>query len=455
MDTALLLGATTRLRSCCPSDLRGEPSSPRGPSSPGASRGKLPGPLSSGLCIIQGQKKTRRDTPRLQRPLFSNSTTQVSVSWPASTCSPRRQASIFTFLPAPLKEPRLIAAAARCPPPGPGPQAPCRLPRPKRSCGAGALPSRSPAHQLSLEKARRNRMPRAKEDRILLAAARGKWRGRPRRVQSRAAAGFKCPAGPPAPAPQSQARSPRPLAPDRPRGPAQRKPTAHPPAEMPAPGSLLLCPGLGTRSAPQLQGPPQPGAAHSLPAGTESGIPHFSALRDDPIRQSQLFLRRLPVRRSGGPDTDEKLMHAGGLELMLRGPHITPLSTGVPWGAGWGGRGGVVRELGRWFQTYLPAQTEASCSTHTPEHVLSKTRPTTPLTERLASASPPGRSATAIPAVSSGGSEGPVWGRGFSALNSAPQIPRVFPPIIRRYCEIFGYEPKGRREKHSPREQNC
>lgn len=115
----------------------------------------------------------------------------------------------------------------------PGPQVPCRLPRPKRSCGAGALPSRSPAHQLSLEKARRNRMPRAKEDRILLAAARGKWRGRPRRVQSRAAAGFKCPAGPPAPAPQSQARSPRPLAPDRPRGPAQRKPTAHPPAEMP------------------------------------------------------------------------------------------------------------------------------------------------------------------------------------------------------------------------------
>lgn len=188
-------------------------------------------------------------------------------------------------------------------------------------------------------------MPRAKEDRILLAAARGKWRGRPRRVQSRAAAGFKCPAGPPAPAPQSQARSPRPLAPDRPRGPAQRKPTAHPPAEMPAPGSLLLCPGLGTRSAPQLQGPPQPGAAHSLPAGTESGIPHFSALRDDPIRQSQLFLRRLPVRRSGGPDTDEKLMHAGGLELMLRGPHITPLSTGVPWGAGWGGRGGGCQRV--------------------------------------------------------------------------------------------------------------
>lgn len=45
--------------------LRGKPSSPVRPSGPGAPQVKLPGQLSSGLCITLGQKGTTRDTPRL------------------------------------------------------------------------------------------------------------------------------------------------------------------------------------------------------------------------------------------------------------------------------------------------------------------------------------------------------------------------------------------------------
>lgn len=90
-----------------------------------------------------------------------------------------------------------------------------------------------PRYQLSREKARRNQMPGAKEERILPAGAQGRRRRRRRRARSGAprpaAAGFKCPAGRPAPVPRPQAWSPRPLAPDRPRGQVQGQPAACPP----------------------------------------------------------------------------------------------------------------------------------------------------------------------------------------------------------------------------------
>lgn len=94
----------------------------------------------------------------------------------------------------------------------------------------------------------------------------------------------------------------------------------------------------GPSGSASARGPARP--ARSPPTGAESRTPRPSTLRGALTRRSQLFLRRLPVRRGGGPDTDEKLMRAGGLLGALGGPRIAPLSAGslgwCVWCVGWG-----------------------------------------------------------------------------------------------------------------------
>lgn len=119
--------------------LRGKHFFPVHLSGPGAPQGKLPRPLKSGLCVTQGQKETKRDTPRLKWPFFSNNR-QASVPWPASAGSPRHRPSVFSFLPAPLKEPGFkccgVAAVGFV-----VPRIPARRPDRRKLSGAGALPS--------------------------------------------------------------------------------------------------------------------------------------------------------------------------------------------------------------------------------------------------------------------------------------------------------------------------
>lgn len=109
-------------------------------SGPGASQGKLPGPLKSGFCVTQGQKETKRDTPRLKWPFFSNN--PPSLGSLAGKCRFAQAPAIRCHLPAGAAEGARVQMLRG----GPlsGSWSPGSLPAARtegKLSGAGALPS--------------------------------------------------------------------------------------------------------------------------------------------------------------------------------------------------------------------------------------------------------------------------------------------------------------------------
>lgn len=140
-----------------------------------------------------------------------------------------------------LPDPRRGAAAL-----GPTRSGLPRLPRGPRagSCSAGGLPP--PARSPAVPGEGAEEPDTGSQGRPHLARPAPKLSRRRRaqgcaRVADGLSAGFKCPAARPALAPRPEVRSPRPVAPDRPRGPAQREPAGHPPASSLAPEFSVLC----------------------------------------------------------------------------------------------------------------------------------------------------------------------------------------------------------------------
>lgn len=120
--------------------LSGKPFFPMHLSGPGASQGKLPGPLKSGFCVTQGQKETKRDTPRLKWPFFSNN--PPSLGSLAGKCRFAQAPAIRCHLPAGAAEGARVQRLRG----GPlsGSWSPGSLPAARtegKLSGAGALPS--------------------------------------------------------------------------------------------------------------------------------------------------------------------------------------------------------------------------------------------------------------------------------------------------------------------------